>query len=160
MRGSAVSQFIYQAWMKHWVPHKSILRGVLNIEAETKWPPFPDDVFQRIFFDENVWISFKISLKFVPRCPIDKLPALIMACRRPGDKTLSEPMIVICYFTDAYVRHSVPMGSQIARFMGPTWAHLGPVGPRWAPCWPHGPCYQGLYGMASIVRSWVRLKFV
>ena len=27
----------------------------------------------------------------------------------------------------------------IARFMGPTWAHLGPVGPRWAPCRPHEP---------------------
>ena len=30
-----------------------------------------------------------------------------------------------------------------AKFMGPTWAHLGPVGPRWAPWWPHKPCYQG-----------------
>ena len=29
--------------------------------------------------------------------------------------------------------------SQIAKFMGPTWAHLGPVSPRWAPCWPHEP---------------------
>ena len=26
--------------------------------------------------------------------------------------------------------------SLIARFMGPTWAHLGPTGPRWAPCCP------------------------
>ena len=34
-------------------------------------------------------------------------------------------------------------GSQITRFMGPTWAHLGPVGPRWAPYWLHEPCYQG-----------------
>ena len=33
--------------------------------------------------------------------------------------------------------------TQIAKFMGPTWAHLGPVGPRWAPCWPHDPCYRG-----------------
>ena len=32
----------------------------------------------------------------------------------------------------------------IARFMGPTWAHLGPTGPRWAPCWPHEPCYLGM----------------
>ena len=31
----------------------------------------------------------------------------------------------------------------IARFMGPTWAHLGPIGPRWAPCWPHELCYLG-----------------
>ena len=31
--------------------------------------------------------------------------------------------------------------TQIAKFMEPTWAHLGPVGPRWAPYWPHEPCY-------------------
>ena len=35
--------------------------------------------------------------------------------------------------------------TQIARFMGPTWAHLGPVSPRWAPCWPHKPCCQGRF---------------
>ena len=29
----------------------------------------------------------------------------------------------------------------IARFMGPTWGHLGPTVPRWAPCWLHEPCY-------------------
>ena len=27
---------------------------------------FADDIFERIFFNENVWISIKISLKFVP----------------------------------------------------------------------------------------------
>ena len=35
--------------------------------------------------------------------------------------------------------------AQIAKFMRPTWGHLGPVGSRWAPCWPHEPCYQGFY---------------
>ena len=34
--------------------------------------------------------------------------------------------------------------SQIARFMGSSWGHLGPVGPIWVPCWSHEPCYQGL----------------
>ena len=36
------------------------------------------------------------SLKFVPKGPINKIPALvqIMAWRRPGDKPLSEPMMV------------------------------------------------------------------
>ena len=40
-------------------------------------------------------ILFKISLKFVPTGPIDDKPALvqIMACRRAGDKPLSEPMM-------------------------------------------------------------------
>ena len=57
---------------------------------------FPDDTFKRIFMNENVRISIKISLKFVPKGPINKIPALdqIMAWRRPGDKPLSEPMMI------------------------------------------------------------------
>ena len=35
------------------------------------------------------------------------------------------------------------IGTLIARFMGPTWTHLGPTGPRWALHWPHELCYQG-----------------
>ena len=38
---------------------------------------------------------------------------------------------------------SIDITTQIAKFMGQHWVHLGPVGPRWAPCWPHEPCYQG-----------------
>ena len=37
----------------------------------------------------------------------------------------------------------LPICSLIARFVGPTWTHLGPVGPRRAPCRPHEPCYLG-----------------
>ena len=46
-----------------------------------------------------------ISLKFVPEGPINNIPALIqiMAWRRPGDKPLSEQMMVC--FIDAYMRH-------------------------------------------------------
>ena len=57
---------------------------------------FADDIFKRIFFNENVWISMKISLKFVPKGPINNIPALvqIMAWRRSGDKPLSEPRTV------------------------------------------------------------------
>ena len=57
---------------------------------------FPDDIFKCIFSNENVWISIKISLKFVPKGPIDNFPALvqIMAWRRPGDKPWSEPMMI------------------------------------------------------------------
>ena len=41
-----------------------------------------------IILDENVKISIKISLMFVPKGPINYIPALvrIMACRRPGGK--------------------------------------------------------------------------
>ena len=57
---------------------------------------FPDDTFKWIFLNENVWSSIKISLKFVPQGQINNIPALvqIMAWRRPGDKPLSEPMMV------------------------------------------------------------------
>ena len=59
---------------------------------------FPDDLFKCFFLSENVWISIKISLKFVPKCPIDNILIYalvqIMAWRRLGDKPLSEPMIV------------------------------------------------------------------
>ena len=57
---------------------------------------FPDVILNCIFLNENVWISNKISLKFVPKGQINNIPALvqIMAWRRPGDKPLSEPMLV------------------------------------------------------------------
>ena len=57
---------------------------------------FADDIFRCIFVNENVWISIKISLNFVPGGPINNIPSLvqIMAWRRPGDKPLSEPMMI------------------------------------------------------------------
>ena len=66
------------------------------------------------FFNENVWISINISLKFVPRGPINNIPALVqvMAWCRPGDKPLSEPMMVrlpthICVSRPQWVNGSV-----------------------------------------------------
>ena len=58
---------------------------------------FADDIFKCIFLDKNVLISIKISLKFIPKGPIDNIPTSvqIMAWRRPGDKPLSEPMMKI-----------------------------------------------------------------
>ena len=55
-----------------------------------------DDIFKWIFLNENVIILIEISLKSVPKGPINNIPALvqIMAWRRPGDKPLSEPMMV------------------------------------------------------------------
>ena len=57
---------------------------------------FADDTFKRTFLNENVRISIKISLKFVPRGPINNNPSLvqIIAWRRSGDKPLFEPMMV------------------------------------------------------------------
>ena len=49
------------------------------------------------FLNGNVGIAIKVSVKFVPKGSINNIPPLvqIMAWRRPGDKPLSEPMMVI-----------------------------------------------------------------
>ena len=69
-----------------------------------------DNIFNCIFFNENVWIPIQISLKYVPRSPIDNKPALVqvMAWHRTGNKPLSEPMLT--RFTDAYMQHQGEMG--------------------------------------------------
>ena len=38
---------------------------------------FADAIFKCIFLKENVWIPIKISLKFVPKSPINNIPALV-----------------------------------------------------------------------------------
>ena len=38
---------------------------------------FADDILKGIFLNENVWIPIEISLKFVPKGPIDNIPALV-----------------------------------------------------------------------------------
>ena len=58
---------------------------------------FTDDIFKCILLNETVLILIKISLKLISKGPINNIPALvqIMAWRRPGDKPLSEPMMII-----------------------------------------------------------------
>ena len=69
---------------------------IVNAALDATAIYFADDIFKHTFFNENVWISIKISLKFVPKGPINNIPALaqIMAWRCSGDKPLSEPMMV------------------------------------------------------------------
>ena len=73
-----------------------LYRILWYIGAEATWPPFPDNIFKCIFKNENVWISVKISLEFIPTGPINNIPAMvqIMALRRLGNKPLSEPIMV------------------------------------------------------------------
>ena len=81
--------------------HERVMADVEKLVINTLRPRqngrhVPDDICKCIFSNENVWISIKISLKFVPNGPVNNIPALvqIMAWRRPGDKPLSEPMMV------------------------------------------------------------------
>ena len=49
-----------------------------------KWRPrqndrqFVDDSFRYIFLNENAWMKNKISLKSVPKGPINNIPALVL----------------------------------------------------------------------------------
>ena len=89
---------------------------------------FADDIFKHIFFNENVWISIKISLKFVLKGTINNIPALvqIMACHRPGDKPLYEPKMVrlsthICVTRPQWVKHSLVKQSDTYMCSFSTW---------------------------------------
>ena len=64
-----------------------------------------DNIFKRIFLNENVRISIQISLKFVPNGTIDNKSALVqvMAWRLLGAKPLPEAMMI--QFTNAYTWH-------------------------------------------------------
>ena len=57
---------------------------------------FTDEIFKCVFLNENVWILIKVSLKFVPKGPINIIAAFvqIMAWHGPGDEPLSELMMV------------------------------------------------------------------
>ena len=83
---SAPSHWLIQCWL----PIINTLRQRQN------GLHFADDIFQHIFLHENVWISLKISQNFVPKVSTNNIPALvqIMAWRRPGDKPLSQPIMV------------------------------------------------------------------
>ena len=82
----------HQVW--YWYNSLALL-PVYHIEVETNGCHFAD-IFKRIFLNGNVSVSIKISLKFVPKGPIINSTTLvqIMAWRRPGDKPLSEPMML------------------------------------------------------------------
>ena len=93
-------------WTIILMPHLNTLRPRQN-----GWH-FTDNTFKCIFLHENIWVSINISLRFVPKGPINNIPALaqVMAWRRPGGKPLSEPMMV----SDAYMRHSSSMSQVTA----------------------------------------------
>ena len=104
---------------------------------------FPDDIFKCIFLNENVWISIKISLKFVPKGPINNNPALvqIMTWRRPG----SEPMMVrlpthIYVTWPQWVKScNIVQHLQWCCLVRQThWKSvMGPRGPHGTTCWQH-----------------------
>ena len=99
---------------------------------------FADDMFKCIFLKENVWIPIEISLKFIPKGSINNNPALfqIMAWRRPGDKPLSEPMMVslpthICVTQPQWVK-TLPIWLLYTGALHPLWFNVVML---WWVCW-------------------------
>ena len=88
-------QYLLTLWSCCWWPVATRSQGINTLRPRQNGQHFPDDIFKWIFLNENVWIAIKISLKFVPKGPIN-ISALvqIMAWRRPGDKPLSEPKLI------------------------------------------------------------------
>ena len=81
-----------------WLPRHFVRtrRPFQHIEAEQYGHHFAHGIFKCFFWNGNVWISIKISLKFVSKDRIDNFLALIqiMARRLSSDKPLPELMTV------------------------------------------------------------------
>ena len=86
---------ILSYWKNQCRSDKTVILNTLRPRRNRRH--FSDDIFKCILLNETVLISIKISLKFIPKGPINNILALvqIMAWRRPGDKPLSEPMMII-----------------------------------------------------------------
>ena len=100
MENISLNSFLFIDWVPNMINKVTLYlkysRQFLTLRPRQNGRHFPDNIFKCIFLNEKAWISIKISLKFVPGGPINKIPALvrIMAWRRSGDKPLSEPMMV------------------------------------------------------------------
>ena len=94
--GAVITNIHLKFTLTHWPPRAMAVISVNTLRPRQNGRNFADDIFKCIFLNENIWIPIKISLKFVPKSSINNIPALIqiMAWRRPGDKPLSEPLMV------------------------------------------------------------------
>ena len=93
---------------------------------------FADDFFTCIFFNEKLLYLIKFLLKYVRKGPIDNNPALvqIMAWRRPGDKPLSEPMMVSLPTNICVTRPQWP-SSLINIHYQTSMRHINPIACQW-----------------------------
>ena len=85
----------------HQMPHHistkcRIIRCINTLRPRQDGCRFSDDILKSIVLNETVSMSIKISLKCVPKCPINNILALVQirALRRPDDRPLSEQMLI------------------------------------------------------------------
>ena len=72
------SHYLSQCWPRSLSPY-GVTRpqGVNTLRPRQNCRHFADDTFRCIFLNEDVWLSLKISLKFVPKVRIINIPALV-----------------------------------------------------------------------------------
>ena len=123
---------------------------------------FADDIFKCIFLNENAWILIEISLKFVPKVQINNIQALvqIMAWRRPGDKPLSEPMMIVILPTHICVAwpqwvNTCWWSVTVVRFI----LYIFPCQYRWFRTWCQAVCGRPhlLPSLRVMILSWLEI---
>ena len=98
---------LMHCWVNHWLCFVILTWHVsghwLNAVNWSHWGPDKvDDILQTTFSNafcwmKMFWLQLKFHWVFFPKGPIHNIPALvqIMAWRGPGEKPLSEPMMII-----------------------------------------------------------------
>ena len=84
-------------WSTHYNTQWSQPRSLFNtLRPRQHIHQLANYIFQYIFLNEVLSIAIKISLSCVPKVPVNNIPALVQikAWRWPGDKPLSEPMVL------------------------------------------------------------------
>ena len=104
---------------QHWVKHINILRPIQNCRH------FADAIFKFIFLKENVWISLKISLKFVPKGRINNIPALvqIMGYASKSHLLLANNVLLLSYFSLIVCLSTVIMCSDVWWWCDTLWLY-------------------------------------
>ena len=141
----------------------TVMTKLNTLRPRRKGQHVADDIFKCIFYSENIGISIKISLKFVPMT-INNILALvqIMASRRPSDKPLFGAMMVcfqrIYASLRVYSNKCIWVRSWMCGCLA-TWFcyHLiaKPGNKTAAPSWP-GPLYATSVAFGAQVRESIR----
>ena len=86
---------IWNKWHKQAFLSRDII-GLTHLPLDKMAAIFADNLFKCIFMHEKFYISIQISLKFVPKGPIDNMAVLVQVMTRccPGDKPISESIMV------------------------------------------------------------------
>ena len=124
----------------------AILQLINTFRPRQNGRHFTDDIFKRIFLDENVRIPIKISLQLVAKGPINNIP---------GDKPLSEPIVIrlsthICVTRPQWVKYADPEQLLIFAFSSFLWPSLDI-------CLPCFTIFRELYSNVFLMRlRWVK----